>query len=56
MKPMKTLWLPHYGIKQMDNKRKRFKAHYKQRNDAFEQWCAGGYNNQDLPKNIVSDL
>ncbi|MDF1690057.1 MAG: HGGxSTG domain-containing protein [Cycloclasticus sp.] len=36
----------------MDNKRKRFKAHYKQRNDAFEQWCAGGYNNQDLPKNI----
>ncbi|MGB1428683.1 MAG: HGGxSTG domain-containing protein, partial [Cycloclasticus sp.] len=36
----------------MDNKRKRFKAYYKQSNDAFKQWCNDGFNNQDLPRSI----
>ncbi|SHI89145.1 hypothetical protein [Cycloclasticus pugetii] len=34
----------------MDNKRKRFKAYNKQRDDAFKQWCDDGYKSQYPPR------
>ena len=36
----------------MDNKRKRFKAYNKQREEAFKQWCDDGYKSQYPPRYI----